>query len=70
MLNMSQNLTVFKKLHANSEDEQLHIACLLYYKHVITKMGYQICPPNMPTNFCKNCVSDYTTCKKCFETPH
>ena len=37
-----ENVTVFKKFHANSGDEQPHITCLLCYKHVITDMGYQI----------------------------
>ena len=38
-----EKVTVFKKLHAEDKDEQLHVACLICYKHVITDMGYDMC---------------------------
>ena len=39
-----EKVTVFKKLHAEDENEQTLVACLICYKHVITDMGYDMCP--------------------------
>ena len=42
--------TVFKKLHAEDENEQPHLTCLICYKHVITDMGYDMCLRNTKLN--------------------
>ena len=39
------------KLHANSENEPPHIACVIFYKQVITDKGYQMRPKKFKVQY-------------------